>query len=61
MIGDLDEDNEITIVDTTIMKNYLLGKPSINSSKVLYNGDMDGDGKITSKDYSLLLKIVRNK
>jgi hypothetical protein len=56
-MGDLNGDNEIKLDDIIIMKDYLLGKVLENPSVILSNGDMDGDGKITSRDYVLLLRI----
>jgi hypothetical protein len=47
-----------TMEDVNIVKNYLLGKSSTNLSEIISKEDVDGDGKITSRDYSLILKYV---
>jgi hypothetical protein len=61
IIGDLDGDSIITVNDTSIMKKYLLGKIPSSESSVVSNGDIDNDGKITSKDYALLIKSINKK
>jgi hypothetical protein len=60
LMGDLNRDSIITSNDLIVMKNYLLGKASGNISYDLSNGDMDGDGKITSRDYAWILRIIRS-
>jgi sugar lactone lactonase YvrE len=50
-----------TIDDVNIVKNYLLGKTSISLNEIILKEDVDGDGKITSRDYSLILKYVTGK
>lgn len=51
--GDINDDGKITNNDLLILKDGILMK---NDSINLSSEDLDGDGKVTSRDYAMLLK-----
>lgn len=57
MVGDINGDGKISLLDLAILKNYLDQKtlPSgISETDLLRRADMNGDGKISLLDLAIL-------
>lgn len=59
--GDLNNDGSISDDDTSILKQTILGKNAVNDSKFMNTIDVDGDGIITSTDYTLIKRKENGK
>ena len=58
--GDVDCDAKVTSADYVKIKNYIMGKSSLNSNAKL-GTDVDGDGKVTSADYVKIKNYIMGK
>lgn len=58
ILGDLDVNGVVAEKDALMIKDYLLGKVNELS---LDKADVDGDGKITSTDYSYVKRFIEGK
>ena len=54
--GDVNGDNQVTLVDVMFMVDYLLGVP--NSAFVKANADMTGDKEINLADLMAIVDLV---
>lgn len=62
LFGDIDKDGKITIDDSNLLKDLLLGKGKNSlTEEQLKAADVDEDGKITSSDYALIRKMIIGK
>ena len=57
MKGDTNLDKAISIVDSTLVQKYIVGKTDFDGTQ-LYNADYDGDGAITVADATEIQKKV---
>lgn len=58
--GDVDGDSKVTSADYVKIKNYIMGKISLNNIAKL-GVDVDGDSKVTSADYVRLKNYIMGK
>ena len=56
--GDVNGDNQVTLVDVMVMVDYLLGVP--NSAFVKANADVTGEGVVNISDTIALINMVLN-
>ena len=59
-LGDVDSDAKVTSADYVKIKNYIMGKNSLNSAQKK-GTDVDKDGKTTSADYVKLKNYIMGK
>ncbi len=57
ILGDVDEDGEITTLDYMMLKSYILGTYDI-IAQGLENADVDCDGEISLRDYMMLKRHI---
>ncbi|MCR5130270.1 MAG: C10 family peptidase [Prevotella sp.] len=58
LLGDINEDGEVTIADVTALVNYLLGQNETAKFEVC---DVNADGEVTIADVTALVNIILNK
>ena len=54
MLGDINNDLEINVIDVVLIVNMILGSENTNYS----TADMNGDGQINIQDVILLLNTI---
>lgn len=60
MVGDINEDGKVNNKDESLIKNYLVSNVTeAEKSQVEKNGDLDGDGFITTKDATEINSIIK--
>ncbi len=57
MLGDVDSDSEITTLDYTFLKRYLIGTVVLDANGKIA-GDIDGNGELETIDYTLLKRAI---
>ena len=57
LLGDVNGDGEITIVDSTILQKYIVGQTTLDD-ETLNVADVNKDGAITVVDATLIQKFV---
>ena len=55
--GDTNGDGSISLKDSTLILNYIIGKSTLTTSQIL-RGDMNGDGKLTLKDANAIRRKI---
>jgi len=59
VVGDVDQDGNITSADALLVQQYLIGLTELSSGQIrAANANKSVDGKITSADYLLLVNYV---
>lgn len=53
MLGDVDNDNQITMMDFTLINYHILGRRKLSPEEFV-RADIDKDGKITMMDFTLI-------
>ncbi len=61
LMGDINNDDEITIADVSMLYNHIKRKKIITDSETLSVADVNGDKKITVADVSKLYNYVKHK
>lgn len=56
--GDVNGDGSVTVVDVTLLVDYILGKE--NDEFVIGNADVTKDGQVTVTDVTALVDIILN-
>lgn len=59
MLGDVNNDGEVSIADVTTLIDYLLGVEGESFNK--FNADVNGDNKITIADVTTLIDMILNR
>lgn len=59
--GDVNGDNNIDYTDSSNVKSYILNKDNLLTEDGKAAADVDGDGKITSTDYALIMRYLKGK
>lgn len=60
LLGDVNGDGKITVMDMTMVKMYMKNKYTLSSAQIKA-ADVNGDGKITVMDATMLKMRVKNK
>jgi hypothetical protein len=60
MLGDVNNDSRIDMLDYNLVKQYLINKPAVPSFDIT-KADVDNDGGITSRDLGLIERYTQNK